>query len=135
MLLVVEDNPQFSLVLGKMLERLGQRCEIVDTGEEALRRVMTDGEKYRLVLLDISLPGISGVEVARGIRALADKEKADVPILVMSPTMPDIPIEEMAQLRFAGLLAKAFFRDDLRAALERYARPVVEGARPRALPR
>lgn len=122
MLLVVEDNPQFSLGLGRMLDRLGEAFEIVDTGEEAVRRVMTAGEKYRLILLDIGLPGISGVEVARVIRSLGDPEKAAVPILVMSPEMPDLGAEDLARLHFAGLLAKVFFRADLAAAIERYAR-------------
>ena len=125
-LLIVEDNPQFSLVLSKMLDRLGVAFEIVDNGEEALRRVLTDGQEYSLILLDITLPGISGVEVARAIRAIDDNQKADVPIVVMSPTMPDIPIEEMTRLRFAGLLAKSFFREDLKAAIERHARGPVE---------
>lgn len=124
MLLVVEDNPQFSQVLVRMLDRLGEAYEIVDTGEEALRRVLSGGEKYRLVLLDMTLPGISGVETARAIRAIGSETKADIPIVVMSPTMPDIPVEEISRLRFAGLLAKAFFLDELRVTIERHARIV-----------
>lgn len=126
MVLVVEDNPQFSATLARMLERLGQPCELVDSGEEALRRVFAAGEKFSLVLLDIGLPGMSGVEVARNIRAIDDPGKADVPIVVMSPEMPDIPADQLAPLRFAGILAKAFLLDDLRAAIERYARPLGE---------
>jgi len=122
MLLVVEDNPQFSLALSRMLDRLGEKYEVVDTGEEAVHRVLSEGgEHYRLILLDMTLPGISGIDTARAIRAIDDPQKAEIPILVMSALAPTI--EEMGELHFAGILAKSFFGEDLRNAIERHARP------------
>lgn len=126
MLMIIEDNPHFSLVLQRMLISGGHAHEIVDAGEEAVRRMLVRGEQFGLVLLDLSLPDIPGTAVARAIRSIDDPAKSAVPILVMSSAMPDLPIDELAALRFAGLLAKPFFRRDLEAAIAAHARAVPE---------
>jgi|SRR6185312_971920 len=123
MLLVVEDNPLFSSCLARMLDRIHASYEIVDTGTEAIRRVLARGEDYALILLDMGLPDIHGADVARGIRAIDDPAKASVPIVVMGPEMPDLPPDDLVSLHFAGLLAKAFGAAELEHTIAACARP------------
>jgi CheY-like chemotaxis protein len=66
-LLSVEDNPFGRVVLKAILSELGHQVDFVGRGEDALARVAAGG--YDAVLMDMVLPGVSGVDVIRRIRA------------------------------------------------------------------
>ncbi|MCG6204009.1 ATP-binding protein [Rhodopseudomonas sp. HC1] len=68
-LLSVEDNPFGRVVLNAILTELGHHTEFVGSGEAAPER-LAQGE-FDAVLMDMVLPGISGPEAIRNIRALA----------------------------------------------------------------
>jgi len=61
--LVVEDNPQIRGLFARMLERLGYRVTAVDSAEAALE--LDPGAAFDLLLTDVMLPGITGVELSR----------------------------------------------------------------------
>ncbi len=65
-ILIVDDNKYAALALGKLLERDGHTVEIAYDGEAALR--MAHQSPPDAVVLDISLPGRSGYEIARLLR-------------------------------------------------------------------
>ena len=67
-ILCVEDNPYGRVVLNTILTELGHRADFVGTGEAAVDAVGRGG--YDVVLLDVMLSGIDGIEAARRIRAL-----------------------------------------------------------------
>lgn len=69
-ILVVEDNPDNLRLVSWMLEDENYVFDAVESGEACLEQL--EKEKYALVLLDISLPGIDGKETARRIRAQPD---------------------------------------------------------------
>jgi two-component system, OmpR family, KDP operon response regulator KdpE len=76
-ILVVDDEAQIRRVMKSMLVTQGYEVADSLSGEDALERIHT--EKYDLVLLDINLPGITGVETCREIRT-----GSDVPIIMMT---------------------------------------------------
>jgi CheY-like chemotaxis protein len=80
-ILCVEDNPFGRILLNTVLTELGHRPEFVSTGEAAVTAAGRGG--YDLVLMDITLPGISGIEATRRIRAL-DGPISKVPIIGIS---------------------------------------------------
>jgi DNA-binding response OmpR family regulator len=81
--LIVDDEPRIADVLSTYLRDEGFLVRIVHDGDEALRAVKR--EPPDLVLLDLTLPTISGIDVMRGIRA-----DSDVPIIMITARTNDV---------------------------------------------
>jgi len=79
-LLLVEDNPINQEVMLDILASAGLRADVADNGQEALARVVD--RRYDLILMDMQMPVMGGVEATRAIRRLAAYEK--IPILAMT---------------------------------------------------
>lgn len=75
-ILVVEDDPVIADSIGYSLRAAGYLVDVVDEGEAALAAA---ADEYDLLLLDLMLPGLSGVEVCRRVRA-----RSVVPILMLT---------------------------------------------------
>jgi two-component system KDP operon response regulator KdpE len=75
--LVIDDNPSIQKLVSVNLQARDYAVTTADTGEDALR-LFTPGE-YDLILLDLILPGLGGIEVCTQIR-----QQSDVPIIVLS---------------------------------------------------
>ena len=80
LVLVVEDEPAQAEVLLYNLEREGYRVALAPDGEEAVARI--DETPPDLVVLDWMLPGISGIEICRRIRAR--RETRDIPVIMLT---------------------------------------------------
>ncbi|MDQ1468802.1 MAG: two-component system, OmpR family, operon response regulator KdpE [Bryobacterales bacterium] len=76
-ILVVDDEPQLRRTMKATLTDLGYSVIEAKTGEEALEKMRSDSPD--LVLLDLNMPGIGGLETCRAIR-----ETADTPVIVLS---------------------------------------------------
>src|ERR671913_1485186 len=76
-ILVVDDDPTVSEVVARYLERDGYVVETLADGRTALDRALA--EPPDLVVLDLMLPGIDGLEVCRRLRALAP-----VPVIMLT---------------------------------------------------
>jgi two-component system, sensor histidine kinase len=79
--LVADDNATNRFLAGKLLELFGCTYEVVENGAQAVERVQQ--APFDLVLMDIKMPVMNGVEATRAIRALACAE-AGVPILALT---------------------------------------------------
>ena len=79
--LSVEDNPYGRIVHSAVLRELGHTVSFVGSGEAAIEAVRRN--EHDVVLMDVALPGIDGIETTRQIRALA-LPVGDIPIIGIS---------------------------------------------------
>jgi len=123
-ILVVDDEPQLLRALGTNLKARGYDVELAPTGETAL--VVAARKHPDLVILDLGLPGIDGVEVIRGLRGWTT-----VPIIVLSVRETERAKVEALDAGADDFVTKPFGMDELlarmRAALRR-ATPADEEA-------
>lgn len=78
--LVVEDHQDIGDLMRLALSRSLIDATLITSGEEALTRLAT--ESYDLILLDIALPGMSGLELCRQLKA--DPQLQDIPVIFVS---------------------------------------------------
>jgi CheY-like chemotaxis protein/tRNA A-37 threonylcarbamoyl transferase component Bud32 len=93
-LLVVDDNPENRDVLSRRLMRKGFEVRTAEGGEEALR-IIGEGA-IDLVLLDIMMPGVSGIDVLREVRRTHDE--AALPIIMATAKTESEDIVECLEL-------------------------------------
>ena len=84
-ILCVEDNPYGRVILNTILTELGHRADFAGSGEEAIEAVPRG---YDVILMDVTLPGIDGLETTRRIRALPGAVGATPIIGVSGRTEP-----------------------------------------------
>jgi CheY-like chemotaxis protein len=83
--LVVDDRPEQLFVLRTVLEELGQNIITASSGETALKRVLA--HDFAVILLDVNMPGIDGLETAALIRSR--KKSAHIPIIFITADYHD----------------------------------------------
>ncbi len=84
-MLIVDDDERNAFAAAQALEGLGHELVVARSGEEALRRLLT--EEFALILLDLHMPGMDGYETAALIRSR--KRTRDTPIVFLTAIFRD----------------------------------------------
>jgi serine phosphatase RsbU (regulator of sigma subunit)/anti-sigma regulatory factor (Ser/Thr protein kinase) len=111
-ILLVDDNEDGLRALAAVLEPLGQQLVPAHSGEEALRRLLR--EEFAVILLDVRMPGLDGLETARYINARA--RTRHTPIIFLTAHAQDV--EQVFRAYAAGAVdyvVKPFDPDVLRS--------------------
>ena len=101
-ILVVEDNKINQMITRKILEKNKMICDVADNGEIAVEKARN--QDFDLILMDIHMPGISGIEATEQIR-LFDKE---IPILALTAVTIDENIDEFHEAGFNDIIPKPY---------------------------
>ena len=119
--LVVEDDRVNQKVIKLLLSKLGVLAEVVGNGEQAVQRVLA--EPWDLVLMDLQMPGMDGLEATRRIRA--NPTGKTVPIIAI--TANAMPEDRAAcdAVGMNGFVAKPVRQKELRQALEHWLKTSV----------
>ena len=82
--MLVEDNELNREISTEILEDRGIEVTAVECGDLAVEKLRYSSVKYDAILMDIQMPGIDGYEATRQIRAMENKDVANVPIIAMT---------------------------------------------------
>ncbi|HJW73900.1 MAG TPA: response regulator [Geothrix sp.] len=116
-LLLVDDDPFIQETVSTMLESMGHQVQVAKDGQEGLDRLQS-GPLPDLVILDMNMPGISGLETLRQLR----HRYPDLPVIFGSGFMSPQVQQALAEFHWVQPLAKPYTRqeiqDAMRAAVE-----------------
>ncbi len=114
--LVIDDYPLHQELMRHLLRILGYSAEIARSGEEALHAVSK--EDFCIVLIDIAMPGMDGLETARRIRAITGYEE---PWMIAASAMTwTNAFNECLAAGMNDFILKPITLEDLRRTLARY---------------
>jgi len=124
-ILVVDDEPQITRVLRRSLSSKGYEVQVAEDGEEALK--VCAQWKPDLIITDLSMPGMSGLELCRRIRKFSS-----VPLLILSVKGEEKMKVEALDTGADDYITKPFGMDELfariRVALRRGSIPLTDEA-------
>ena len=109
--LVADDELYNRLLVQAILEKWGISPMLVNNGSEALEAVQ--GNDFDLVLMDVRMPVMNGIEATKAIQQLPDKRKAKTPIIALTATTRQTEIEECTAAGMAQVLSKPFNESQL----------------------
>lgn len=101
-ILVVEDNKINQMITRKILEKRKIKCQVADNGMDAIKMIETN--EFDVVLMDIHMPGISGIEATQEIR----KFKPDLPIIALTAVTIEENLDEFFRVGFSEIIPKPF---------------------------
>lgn len=112
--LVVEDNELNAEIAQYLLEERGFQVDCVYDGKQAVERIRTTKPgTYDVILMDIMMPVMDGLEAARTIRGMAREDCRTIPIIAMSANAFDDDLKKSVECGMNGHLSKPVEVDKL----------------------
>jgi CheY-like chemotaxis protein len=127
--LVVDDVATNRLVARALLERIGHRAELATGGAEAIEAVTSaarGGQPFDLVLMDLAMPEMDGLEATRRLRALPLSDGCNVPVVALTAGVFDSDNAACREAGMSGYLAKPVTIEALTVELARIAPDPME---------
>jgi CheY-like chemotaxis protein len=117
-ILLAEDDKVNSVAVSGLLKRMGHRVRTVDNGKMALTALR--GEPFDLVLMDIQMPVMDGVQATRAIReGEVGQDKTSIPIIAMTAYAMKGDRENFLGKGMTDYIAKPLDKTDLESAILR----------------
>jgi CheY-like chemotaxis protein len=111
--LVVDDDPGTGDALAAILRKIGCEVSYVGGGAEALEVVADEPDWFDIVITDLSMPEISGLDLAGRLRALNFTR----PIVLASARLQDASFEDRARVGIECTIAKPFTLSEVAAVI------------------
>ncbi len=110
-ILIVDDVQNNVVIIQKILLSAGYNIVIAENGRDALELVRE--KKIDLILLDIEMPDLSGIEVCRFLKI--DPKTADIPVIFLTASDDRAMLSRAYKVGAADYIRKPFFKDELLA--------------------
>ncbi|TNJ44604.1 response regulator [Tamlana fucoidanivorans] len=110
-ILVVEDNKINQMITKKILTKMNLKCDIVDNGEAAVEMIKANA--YNIVLMDIHMPGISGIEATKQVREFDKK----LTIFALTAVTIEDKMHEFEEAGFTDIIPKPFKQEEFEKKL------------------
>lgn len=116
--LIAEDSSVIQNLTKKILQQQDYDIKSVKNGQELLKIVET--ETFDVILLDINMPIVNGIECAKSIRAMADKTKAATPLIAITGNALNFTVDYFKSVGFNEYLQKPLNFDLLLDMVKKY---------------
>ncbi|TQI69937.1 hypothetical protein JM79_0832 [Gramella sp. Hel_I_59] len=113
-ILIVEDNKINQMITRKILEKNKVICDVADNGTIAIEKVQNN--EFDLILMDIHMPGISGIEATIEIR----KFNPDIPIIALTAVTLDDNLDEFYMNGFNDIIPKPYKTEEFFHKINKY---------------
>ena len=117
-ILLAEDNPVNQKLARLMLAKAGYDVEVAGTGQEALEKFIAAPERFSLILMDIQMPVMDGIEATKAIRA---KGFSAVPIIAMTARAMSGDRELCLEAGMTDYITKPIRKEAVLEVIERHA--------------
>lgn len=118
--LIVEDNELNAEIAQSLLEERGFKADCVGDGAQAVKRICTtEPGTYDVILMDIMMPVMNGLEATRAIRSMEREDCRTIPIIAMSANAFDDDLKKSVECGMNGHLSKPVEVDKLYQTLSR----------------
>jgi CheY-like chemotaxis protein len=118
---VAEDNQVNRKLVTRLLQKRGHKISAVDNGSAALDAATSADRRFDVVLMDVQMPEMNGLEATAAIRQREQDTGAHVPIIALTAHAMPADRERCLAAGMDGYLAKPIDVDELIAAVESYA--------------
>lgn len=112
-ILIVDDEPELRSLIAEGLGLHGYSCETAENGNDALKKFEADAQSFGMILSDITMPGMNGLDLVRAIR----ERGSQIPIFLVTghvlatETLP-------SDLKVTALIEKPLDLGDLAARIK-----------------
>jgi CheY-like chemotaxis protein len=117
--LVVDDNQINRLLINKVLTRWGATADFAENGLQAVEKI-ENNRNYDVVLMDIYMPEMGGMEATQVIRSKAEPYFRELPIIALTASMLTSEVNEMEKAGMSDYILKPFDPKNLFDKLSRY---------------
>jgi two-component system, cell cycle response regulator DivK len=116
--LIAEDSSVIQNLTRKILEIQKYSISSAKNGKQVLD--MVQKEEFDLILMDINMPAMDGMECAREIRALKDAKKASIPIIAITGNARNYSLDDFKKVGINEYVPKPLNFDELVGLVKRY---------------
>jgi two-component system sensor histidine kinase/response regulator len=124
-ILLAEDNPVNQRLALRILEKMGHRVVVVTNGREALNAL--DGQAFELILMDLQMPEMDGLEATAAIRAQERGTSMHIPIVALTAHAMNSDRERCLASGMDAYLSKPIRQSELQDVLDHCAATIVPG--------
>jgi CheY-like chemotaxis protein len=117
--LVVDDNLINRLLINKVLSKWGIKIEFAENGLEAVNKI-ENNPNIDVVLMDIHMPVMGGLEATQIIRSKAEPYYQDLPIIALTASMLSSEVNEITNSGMSDYILKPFDPKALIEKLSKY---------------
>jgi PAS domain S-box-containing protein len=116
--LVVDDYMINRRIVKGILEKMGNEVYEAEDGEKALKMIADND--YSIILMDVHMPGMGGLETTRKIREMEDPAKRNIPVVAITASVLERDIKECREAGMDDFIAKPFTKGELTNRVKLY---------------
>ena len=118
LLLIVDDIFVNRILLKEIISQIDCECKLASNGKEAIKHLET--QKFDLVLMDIEMPVMNGLETTKYIRTEMDEPISSMPIVALTAHNPNDFFDEFNSAGFDELVTKPYLIHKIRELVNKF---------------